>query len=114
MNIDELNLYLQKESKNICSMNECTENEHNCESYAYINSNMSLLDICIPDYFQGSNKPYAAIPLPWFGTDIELEEEINEQTACPNCGEPTETQFEECNRCEKIWESEAQELYKPL
>jgi hypothetical protein len=36
--------------------------------------------VCGSDYFQGSSKPYAAIMLPWTGTQKELEEEIAEQT----------------------------------
>jgi len=79
MNIDELNLYLQKESDEICRMNGCTEDEHHCESYAYIDVGGSLLDICYPDYFQGTGEPYSAIALPWFGTDQELEDEIVNQ-----------------------------------
>ena len=79
MNIDELNLYLQKESKNICEMNECTEDAHNCESYAYINMYGNLMDICISDYFSGSSKPYCAIPLPWDSEENLLQDEILDQ-----------------------------------
>ena len=79
MNID-LATYLTQQSKEICTMNKCTEDEHHCESYAYISKSGRLLDICGSDYFQGSSKPYAAIPLPWSGTQEELEDEIAEQT----------------------------------
>lgn len=49
--------------------------------YAYIRaSDLIILDICTPDYFQGCSKPCAAIPLPWNGTQVELEKEIAEQT----------------------------------
>lgn len=71
--------HLKQRSKEICEMNECTEDEHNCESYAYINQDYQLLDICAPDYFQGSSKPYAAISLPWDGSQDELEHEVDEQ-----------------------------------
>lgn len=71
--------YLKQRSKEICADNECTEDEHNCESYAYITKDGDLLDICIPDYFQGSSKPYAAIPLPWSGTQEELDDEVVQQ-----------------------------------
>ena len=72
--------YLKERSKEICADNECTEDEHNCGSYAYITKDGDLLDICIPDYFQGSGEPYAAIPLPWDGTQEELDDEVEEQT----------------------------------
>lgn len=71
--------YLRKRSKEICADNECTDEQHNCESYAYINADYQLLDLCYPDYFQGSSKPYAAIPLPWTGSQAELEEQVDEQ-----------------------------------
>ena len=76
----ELATYLEQQSKEICAMNECTEDEHHCESYAYISKSGRLLDICASDYFRGSSKPYAAILLPWSGTQEELEDEIAEQT----------------------------------
>ena len=72
--------YLAQRSKEICADNECTEDEHNCGSYAYITKDGDLLDICIPDYFQGSSEPYAAIPLPWSGTQEELDDEVVQQT----------------------------------
>lgn len=70
--------YLKKRSKEICELNECTEEEHKCESYAYINAEGQLLDICVSDYFQGSSRPFAAISLPWDGDQKELEEKIAE------------------------------------
>ena len=72
--------YLTQRSKEICADNECTDDEHNCESYAYITKDGNLLDVCASDYFQGSSKPVAAIPLPWNGTQEELDDEIAEQT----------------------------------
>lgn len=75
----QLAQYLKHRSNEICQGNGCTETDHYCDSYAYINSDMQLMDICLPDYFQGSSKPYAAIPLPWNGTEEELEEAVNEQ-----------------------------------
>ena len=71
--------YLKERSKEICADNECTEDEHNCESYAYIAKDGTLLDICISDYFQGSGQPHAAIPMPWSGTQEELDDEIADQ-----------------------------------
>lgn len=71
--------YLTKRSDEICQDNSCEEDSHHCESYAYISRDGQLLDICAADYFQGSSNSYAAISLPWIGTQLELEEEIEEQ-----------------------------------
>ena len=68
--------YLRQRSKEICADNRCTADEHQCESYAYIAADGRLLDICMPDYFQGSSQPYATIPLPWTGRQDELDEEV--------------------------------------
>ena len=73
--------YLKARSREICADNGCTEDNHNCESYAYVNAQGELLDVCYPDFFQGSSDPYAAISLPWNGTQAELEEEIADQCA---------------------------------
>jgi hypothetical protein len=79
---ESLARYIGRRSKEICADNECTEDNHNCESYAYINEDMDLLDICCPDYFCGSRKRYAAVPLPWEGTGAELikavEDDLNQ------------------------------------
>lgn len=71
--------YLNEQSQEICALNQCTEDEHQCESYAYIQQDGSLLDICASDYFQGCTKPYAAIPLPWSGTGNELQIDVEDQ-----------------------------------
>jgi hypothetical protein len=71
-----LSRYLRNRSKEICADNQCTEDQHNCESYAYIDANMNLLDICAPDFFQGTSKPHAAIPLPWRGNQKDLERQV--------------------------------------
>ena len=71
--------YLRKQSKEICQMNGCANDEHNCGSYAYITKDGQLLDVCYPDYFQGSSEPVAAISLPWSGSQKELEREIADQ-----------------------------------
>ncbi len=82
-----LSEHLGVRGKEICTDNECTEDDHNCESYAYINIEGELLDICMSDYFQGSSKPYAAIPMPFQhdGTGEALfdavSDDIAEQTA---------------------------------
>ena len=76
---NELAYYLFTRSKEICQDNKCTEDEHFCESYAYIDENGNLLDICISDYFPGSSEPVAAIPLPFDDTGEELFKEVQEQ-----------------------------------
>lgn len=76
-----LSQYLRMRSKEICTDNECTAEDHHCESYAYINSRCQLMDICQSDYFQGSSHPYAAIALPWSGNQKELETEVADQCA---------------------------------
>ena len=72
--------HLEDRSTEICQMNDCTEDEHKCESYAYI-SKAGLLDICCPDYFSGSSEPYACIPLPWSGSQEDLDAEVENQIA---------------------------------
>lgn len=74
-----LSQHLRNRSKEICRDNGCTEDEHKCESYAYINKDCQLIDICMSDYFQGSSKPVAAVGLPWNGTQEQLEAEVAEQ-----------------------------------
>ena len=71
--------YLITRSQEICLDNGCTEEEHQCASSAYIDQDMQLLDICGSDYFQGTSAPYAAIPLPWLGTQTELRRAVGEQ-----------------------------------
>jgi len=74
---------LERKSAEICADNDCNLNdeadEHHCDCYAYIRFDMQLLDICYPDYFQGCAAPYAAIPLPWTGSQADLEKEVSEQ-----------------------------------
>jgi hypothetical protein len=78
--------YLSRRSTEICDSNGCTgEGEHYCGSYAYIAIDshfvtpirLKLLDICPPDFFAGDpDGSYAAVPLPWHGTDEELTAEV--------------------------------------
>jgi hypothetical protein len=82
---NELAEYLKRRSNEICADNGCTDDEHHCESYAYISKD-GLLDICASDYFQGSSKPHAAISLPWIGTGDELKEEVYDQCADMEAG----------------------------
>ena len=71
--------YLRRRSREICADNQCMDDDHKCESYAYITADYRLIDICIPDYFQGYAKPYAAISLPWTGNQHQLERVVDEQ-----------------------------------
>ena len=84
---NKLSRYLKDRSKEICRDNGCTKDEHNCESYAYIASDGSLIDICFSDYFQGwgsddedNHGGYAAICLPWNGTGRELRDTVKEES----------------------------------
>ena len=74
-----LSAYLKQRGRNICKDNGCTKEEHQCESYAYITSDLLIIDICMSDYFMGSSKPCAVIPLPWNGTQEQLTEEVHSQ-----------------------------------
>lgn len=81
MKQENLSQYLRRRSREICKDNGCTRDEHNCESYAYIDDQMRLLDVCTSDYFQGHSGPYAAISLPWTGGMRELKAEVADQCA---------------------------------
>jgi hypothetical protein len=76
---ENLAQYLTRQGKDICADNGCTEENHHCESYAYINDDMELLDLCASDYFQGSSRPNACIPMPWHGSYTELRKEVRVQ-----------------------------------
>lgn len=78
---ENLSHHLKMRSKEICADNGCTEDDHKCESYAYIRFDMQLLDICASDYFQGCSKPHAAVSLPWDGDAVELMNEVDDQCA---------------------------------
>jgi len=84
-NWDELAEHLKERSIEICSDNNCTEDEHFCESQAYITEGGELVDICAPDFFQGwsymneiNYGALAAITLPWTGSGEELANEVQE------------------------------------
>ena len=84
---DELAEYLARRSKEICEDNECTEDKHNCDSYAYISQDCTLHDICYPDYWLGWGEgdvdcygKIAAIPLPWTGTGADLRDDVDNDT----------------------------------
>ena len=79
---NEIVEYLKNRSVEICKDNGCDlENDnHNCESYAYITANGQLLDVSGADYFAGTSDPYAAISLPFTGTGDDLKNEVEEQT----------------------------------
>jgi len=83
----ELAEHLARRSKEICEDNDCTEDEHNCESYAYISQDGNLWDICVSDYWRGWGSDddarygkLAAILLPWDGSGAELRDAVDEDT----------------------------------
>lgn len=73
---NELATWLEAKSAMICELNGCTEDEHNCESYAYIDADGNCHDVCASDYWQGQTYPIAAIPLPWQGDGTELYDAV--------------------------------------
>jgi len=72
--------YLTQSSRIICTDSGCTGETHHCCMFAFINRAMRILDVCEPDAFKG-REPYAVIPLPWYGTQQELEKEVAAQCA---------------------------------
>jgi len=66
--------YLNELSLDICKDNECNEENHNCESYAYFTKtgkHWELSDVCISDYANRCYEGY--IPMPFDGTGEELK-----------------------------------------
>ena len=95
MGWQDLAEYLGKRSDEICGDCGCTEDEHFCESNAYITEDGDLIDICAPGFFQGwgsedvqAHGEYAVISLPWHGTGEELKAEV--ETNLPPPSEPEE------------------------
>jgi hypothetical protein len=80
--LDKEATYLTKKSKEICQDNECTEEIHNCESYAYydittkndIIIDLNRIDICGSDYIFKSCD--IALPLPFEGNGEDLLDEL--------------------------------------
>ena len=77
---------LRISSRRICHDNGCAEDNHNCESYAYISEDGELHDICLSDYWQGwgdhdrkAHGRIAPIPLPFVGTGKELKEMVENE-----------------------------------
>lgn len=58
----------------------CTAEKHSCCMFAFINRSMCILDICAPRAFH-SSEAHAVIPLPWYGSQQELEKEVAAQCA---------------------------------
>ena len=69
--------YLAECSLEICADNDCTEDNHNCESYVYMDLEDGIWvihDICCPDY---APRSYAvALSLPFEGNGADLMEAI--------------------------------------
>ena len=84
--LDELAAYLTERSAEICADNQCTDDEHNCESFAYISHKCGeycLHDICYPDFWHGWGShdealygELAALPMPFDGDGVFLERAI--------------------------------------
>jgi len=82
--LDEVAAYLTERSKEICTDNECTEEEHHCESYAYFNvkwhssedkvTDFKLVTVCCPDYLDRTVD--IGLPLPFEGDGAALEKEF--------------------------------------
>lgn len=76
---DEISEHLTKLSKEVCAQNECSNDNHNCESYAYFDydkgtDSFSLCDVCVPDY---ANRSYdCALPLPFTGYAEDLQDQL--------------------------------------
>ena len=77
---------LTERSERICANNDCTEEQHGCESCAYISADGELHDICCSDYWQGWGEldlerhgEIAAIPLPWIGKGQDLKAAIDSE-----------------------------------
>ncbi len=68
--------YLAERSMEICTDWNCDEENHNCHSYAYITRTGELMGIAgaTAQYI-----PLVVIPLPFLGTQAELEAEITQQ-----------------------------------
>lgn len=71
--------WLASKSSDICQANGCTEEEHNCESYAYISEDGICHDVCLCDYWRGwgerdeqTHGKLAAVPLPFEGDGNDL------------------------------------------
>lgn len=81
---DRLASIITETSKEICLENECTEDEHECESCAYFDFDGTLgawriYEICLPDYLNRGTRSF--IPLPFEGTGKELFEMIEDNDA---------------------------------
>jgi len=91
MTWDDLTACLQQRSKEICKLSGCTEEEHYCESNAYITvdgTEPALHNICPPGFWPGWGFEdvaryglVAAIRLPWSGTGKDLEYEVEQEIA---------------------------------
>jgi hypothetical protein len=72
--------HLKEKSLEICEDNQCTEDGHNCESYAYFvkdeSDKYNLVDICASDYVQSHT--WIPVSLPFQGTGKELLDAIED------------------------------------
>lgn len=72
-------VWLTEKSNEICEANECTEDEHKCDSYAYFKltendfgdiTDFEVIDVCSPDYL--TTQADLALPLPFHGDHNDL------------------------------------------
>lgn len=92
---DALASHLTACSREICADNGCTEDEHRCESYAYIAIDeespsiddpesshvigVTLLDVCSSDYFRGCSRDYIYLSLPFEGDGSNLRNAVQNE-----------------------------------
>lgn len=74
---------ISEQSARICADSGCTDDEHYCESYAYISADGIVHAICYPDFWPGwgsydyeHHGQIVAIPLPWIGNGQDLKQAI--------------------------------------
>jgi hypothetical protein len=70
--------YLTESSRLICGDSGCTDKHHRCCMFAFIDRSMHILDVCLPHAFH-SREAHAVIPLPWHGSQDELQKEVAAQ-----------------------------------
>lgn len=75
--------HLENRSEDICKDNDCTEENHNCESYAYfdkVDDTYILATICHPDYCQRSYDSMVGLPFSGNAFDLFSVLESNDST----------------------------------
>ena len=80
--------YITERSEEICKDNGCTEEEHFCESNAYITGDGTVHDVSPSDFFQGWGSEdietwghIAVVSLPFVGDWKELKDAVEDDIA---------------------------------